>query len=797
MSIIDNSLAGGNIDARERRSIDLDGPPIFIAHFDDDEAQFHPADLTHNDWHGDLLRRCSEATSCAFNLELLPTIQDADRQLLIRFIVEIQRNTSSVSITIGGEQSHDNLFAALLGLLDLAHDVTRIQRCTDGAIEAAALTNSSNSGVRIACSEIIRRLRRLGVRDVRASQLANQAFEFRGQSEVASTSEETQNILSEWPDAPCDADLTVPGGWGIGDRQIVSSDGQEILPCRIIITRLFQDIEGGVCSVGLAWARGDHWMHRTCTREQISSNRAVVELSNYDLPVNTNNAPVFVDYLADFERDNLEMIPRSRIARRLGWFGRDGQDGFLCGRNLIVSSQDGLHVGEQDELEFRGDDEGDEQIVDGIRAEGTMQAWINAVAPLQAFPRALFGIYASLCPPILRIVRGQNFVVSYDGRTSVGKTTTQIVAASCWGYPILNGPDGCSALYGWDATRVFVERAAAILNCIPLNLDDTKVARQKDDVTATIYQFVNGAGRGRGSQRGVAATRSWQSVMISSGEEPLTSFTRDGGSRARVLAIWGSPFEISEEAGRITVGLREQLEDHYGHAGPAFVRHLVDNRSLWPDWRNWYRQRRQSYQELAGNNSVASRMAACFATLELTAHLAHQAIPFPWEYQDTIRGLWAEITADTDEADQGVAALRYIVGWCWSMRDDFQGGGTRDRDHAPSSGWLGKWRLVGRNEANAQCLAIYPHKLDAALDERGYSPAAIRRLWNDSGWLRTEDNKTTLRVRTTGARGAMVAIRWSAIEQLMEGSESFVTSNADTGDVVDTTGTTEGPHVSD
>ena len=795
MSIIDNSPVGGNINARERRSIDLDGPPIFIVHFDDDEAQFHPADLTHNDWHVDLLRRCSEATSCSFNLELLPTIQDADRQLLIHFMVEIQRSTSSVSITIGGEQSHDNLFAALLGLLELSHDVTRIQRCTDGAIEAAALINPSNNGIRIACSVIIERLRTLGVRDVRASQLANQAFEFRGQSEVASTSEETQNILSEWPDAPCDADLTVPGGWGVGDRQIVSSNGQEILPCRIIITRLFQDIEGGVCSVELAWARGDHWMHRTCTREQISSNRAVVELSNYDLPVNTNNAPVFVDYLADFERDNLEMIPRSRIARRLGWFGRDGQDGFLCGRDFIVPSQGETHCREHGELEFRGDDEGDEQIVDAIRAEGAMQEWINAVAPLQAFPRVLLGLYASLSPPILRIVRGPNFIVSYDGRTSSGKTTTQIVAASCWGYPILNGPEGCSILHGWDATRVFIERTAAIRTCLPAILDDTKVARNKNDVISTIYQFVNGAGRGRGSQRGVATTRSWQSVMISSGEESLTDFTQDGGSRARVLSLWGSPFSISREAGRLTVSLREQLEDHYGHAGPALVRYLVNNRSLWPDWRDWYRQCRQSYQELAGNNSVASRMAACFATLELTAHLAHQAIPFPWDYHDTVRGLWTEITADTDEADRGLAALRYIITWCHSRREDFKGGEVRD--HAPSGGWLGVWNIYGRDESSAHCLAIYPHKLDEALDERGYSPGAIRRLWKDSEWLRTEENKTTKRVRTPGARGAMVAIRWSAIEQLMEGSESFVTSNADTGDVVDTTGTTEGPRASD
>jgi hypothetical protein len=37
-------------------------------------------------------------------------------------------------------------------------------------------------------------------------------------------------------------------------------------------------------------------------------------------------------------------------------------------------------------------------------------------------------------------------------------------------------------------------------------------------------------------------------VLISSGETPVTSFTEDGGTRARALCVWGAPFGPSSDA---------------------------------------------------------------------------------------------------------------------------------------------------------------------------------------------------------------------------------------------------------
>ena len=148
-------------------------------------------------------------------------------------------------------------------------------------------------------------------------------------------------------------------------------------------------------------------------------------------------------------------------------------------------------------------------------------------------------------------------------------------------------------------------------------------------------------------------------VLISSGEAPLASFSEDGGVRARILDCWGSPFgEPSEQTAHCVRELNDQLASHYGHAGPLFVRNLVDMRQDREGLRNWYRELLAEYQVRAGSNAVASRMAAYFAVLEIAECLAHVTLQLPWRYQNTIANLWEELTADSHEADRSAAALR-------------------------------------------------------------------------------------------------------------------------------------------
>src|SRR5262249_41242302 len=152
-----------------------------------------------------------------------------------------------------------------------------------------------------------------------------------------------------------------------------------------------------------------------------------------------------------------------------------------------------------------------------------------------------FGIYVACAAPMLMILGTPNIVVSDSGPTTGGKTVKLRVAGSVWGGPDETSPH--TVVYTWDATPVWRGRGPRTLGSLPLILDDTMRARRPQDVQQTIYDAASGRGRGRGSPKGLAAQGAWRTVLMTSGERPLASFTQAGGTHARVLESWAtSPF---------------------------------------------------------------------------------------------------------------------------------------------------------------------------------------------------------------------------------------------------------------
>jgi uncharacterized protein (DUF927 family) len=307
------------------------------------------------------------------------------------------------------------------------------------------------------------------------------------------------------------------------------------------------------------------------SRGVASQARIIVELSRNGLPVTSNNAPLVVQYLADFDTENREKLPVTSITQRMGFQGEDGELGFLWGKRLIGGNQRGGGAS----VQFRGADAGDDQLAASLHSAGTLEEWLKRIQVIREYPRLQLALIASLAPPVLGILRASNIVLDYASETTQGKTTTLRVGASVWGNPGENSSNGKPSFLGtWNATQVYKERAPALLNHMPFILDDTKNLRNPDEVAKTIYAVVEGQGRGRGTVKGIAPTGRFTTVLISSGEQPATSFTSDGGTRGRVLTVWGSPFGGSNpKLGQTARELSRNVKTHYGHAGPLFVKY--------------------------------------------------------------------------------------------------------------------------------------------------------------------------------------------------------------------------------
>lgn len=564
-------------------------------------------------------------------------------------------------------------------------------------------------------------------------------------------------------DAPNIPDLVIPERYYLREnatgRYPLVEGGepipQQIACAPIIITGRLRQVTTAAESLCLCWREGHRWREKIVDRGQAMDARKLIELANDGFPVASDNAKDIVAYLRKFEAANLPQLPVANVSGSMGWQGKDRKDGFLWGTTHILPTGEIVHSPDSlsdstrqwrdDVIAFRAASVGDEQIVAGYHSKGTFEDWKKAVTPAMAHPRARVALYTSVAVPLLSVLGCPNFIVDFAHPTSVGKTTLLRIAASVWGNPTLESPT--SAMWTWDMTRVFAERGAAVMGGLPLILDDTKRARKVEMVSDLIYTVTSGRGRGRGSVQGIAETAIWSTILMSSGEEPATSFTTNGGVKTRVLEITGMPFGATTETLRKLVeNVNRGITFNYGHAGVEFIRWFVRNRAREGQFAELYEKRVEHYATLA-KIPEAGRLAQYAAAIYVAGILLHEALELPWEFDDPFAELW-EMTAEESRNASGHAqALSLVEGWCYSNRERFHG----ITELAPTLGWLGRWE-----EGEDGWIGIFPNALREMLTRAGYkNPEGILRGWRDMCWIRTDSDQQRYvkRVRLPAADG--------------------------------------------
>lgn len=565
------------------------------------------------------------------------------------------------------------------------------------------------------------------------------------------------SLVHDWlADAPVPPTASVPDGWqisaaGVGRLKYDQSGEPEVeLVTRapMLIAGRLVDVGDGGESMRLVWRRNNAWREQVVERSICLDSRKLVQLAQVGAPVNSNQTKLIVAFLDAYEAQNLQRLDCSTVSKQLGWQGEGGADGFLWGTDHIQP------VGTVKEpIRFHAIDSGEAQIASGFVAGGTRAGWLKAIEPLRHYPRVALALYASLVPPLLPIIGAPNFVVDWSYTTSTGKTTTLRVGASVWGNPDERG--AASTMFSWDTTRVWVERASAVLNCLPLILDDTKRAKKPEDIAAVLYAAANGRGRGRGSPTGMRRSGTWTTVVLSSGEQPATSFTQDGGTRGRVLTVWGLPFIDSEpDTATVVHRLNAELRQHHGWLGPEFVRYLMAHRDQWDAWRASYLEIESAYLEAAQGRAVAGRIAGYMAAVAVAEQLVHEAVrDLPFARLDVITRLGNDIMEEASEGDRVRGAIEHVLSWAAGHRGEFLGHeGTGDEQHPCSSGWAGRWDS-GR-------LCFLPHRLDEILERAGFNPTASYRAWKDRGWIvaDTDCNRFRKRIRMSSVDDRVWAI---------------------------------------
>lgn len=706
-----------------------------------------------------LRNKCLAANQISCNLQQLLTFSDTDHWMCLDFLASLNN-----CLFQDGEITQTNLFDAVLNLQISTEKTEEIRKWKKIALEVTAFCFPDS--LEIACNQIKNKMSEWKIKGIQTKALIAEAKEIL--SIIRNPAgKENQNLIMVkeiFPEAPVNDKVVIPAGWALTDKGITRTTASgDDFSAPVVITECGSESQRGSEFLTIAWKKNDRWKTRIVNRKEVADQRTIIASAEFGLPVTSVNSRTLVKYLEDFESANLANLPSVRVSGRMGWQGENGRDGFLWGRNLITADRinfDGEKNGAIPLIRFRTTEPGEEQLADGFHQMGDYDEWIKAVKTISTHPKAMVAFYAAFLPPMLQVLRTPNHVIDFAGITSCGKSTVLRVIASVWGNPIEGSSN--SVLLTWNGTATWRERVPVVCSDLPFILDDTKNVTFPEEVAKTIYSVVQGRGRGRGTIHGLALQGHCNTVLFSSGEQSAIGFTKDGGTRPRVLSFWGSPFGNTDlQAGQLARNLTMALGDHFGHAGPRFIQYLLTHSKKWNIWQNKYKQRVKHYEELAGDNFIAGRMSVHFAAIRFTSRLVHRALSLPWVWTDPIEPVWDDLVSTSGDGDTAARALQGVYNWCVAHKSEFYSDGDYPTDKPPLKGFAGRWDLIW------DWIGIMPQILSQVLSELKFEEDAIIRSWKDRGWLITDtDNRNVKKIKILLETPRLVTIRRSAIEAL-------------------------------
>lgn len=535
--------------------------------------------------------------------------------------------------------------------------------------------------------------------------------------------------------------LEIPPGWAVDQGGIweVDDDGEytRVTFRPAFITGSLEGLDSLDEYVCIEWPRrSGRWCRQFVPRVEVSDARRLVQLADQGLNVTSNNARKLTEFLHRQEGYS-QSLPHAMAAVRLGWQGRNREYGFLLGDDLIggaAARPDQSPALWEDNSVFLVAEGGQRQIADRFGCRGTLHEWRDAIDYIWGFPKVVLALYASLAAPCLGILpSAPNAILDWSGQTSTGKSSALKVAASVWGVPDEKG----GLITTWDLSITSLERRAAFCQHLPVMIDDTKRAKDKDKLPEFIYQMFGGDGRTRGTPDGLRESASWRCVFLSTGEAPLSEFSEDAGARARVLSIRGKPFEGRGDFRQIGA-LLDDIKEAYGTAGRTVLEYLCEDEAV-TVVRKIYEDSSTIWNEKTRGAGVGTRMAKVMALLDVGRFLAERVLGLHRPEDDPLEVAWEAAIESISESDTAKDALLAVWGWMVGNKALFDGG--RDRGlPPPPQGWAGRWER--------SWVGVRGDVLRRVLRDMGFrDDRQVLREWRDRGWLEYVEGRMTKKVK--------------------------------------------------
>lgn len=399
-----------------------------------------------------------------------------------------------------------------------------------------------------------------------------------------------------------------------------------ILPIERLI-----NIDTNTEKVKLAFYKDNKWQDVIVEKNTIASKNKILQLANRGIEVNENNAKELITYLADVINLNIDTIPYSQSITHLGWIN------------------DKEFAPYSEEYKYDGD-VSYKTLYESVNVKGDYGKWKKHMRDLRSKSIPLrFMMASSFASALVKIFKINPFIVHLWGKSSNGKTVSQMVCASIWG-----NPSKGKLVSSLDNTKVALERMLNFMRHLPLIADELQLIKNSFvNYDALIYVLTEGKGKDRGTvDNGLTNVTEWDNVIITSGEEPISSSNSKEGVKNRV-------FEIEEngtiiESGRETVAF---IQENYGYAGREFI-DIVKNSNLFEQ----YNQVVDSLKEKTESKKQLNAMACILVADKITSQIIFE------DESLKIDEIKDYFTKDVDEAER---YIELITDWFFQNINKF------------------------------------------------------------------------------------------------------------------------------
>lgn len=514
--------------------------------------------------------------------------------------------------------------------------------------------------------------------------------------------------MREEPITGAPLSLRTPEGWIFSDKGISWIDPKTHTPanvCRtpILLTQRLKSLETGDEKMEVAFKRDGEWQRAIYPRSVIFSSRSITALADLGCTITSENSKNVVKFLGALESENIDIIPKNDATSTFGW---------QPGRRFIPGHDEGITL---------DIDPSQRGMAAAYCQNGTMERWIEHMAPHRSREKFRFILAASFAAPLLRIVKQRIFFVYNWGGSKGGKTAALKAALSAWGDPE-------RLMVNFNATQVGLERTAAFYCDLPLGIDERQLAgNNQGALEKIVYMIASGTGKIRGAKSGgIQTVHQWRTVALATGEEPLSTETSQTGVSTRVLEIYGGPFDNEQDAAL----MHQQAAMDCGWAGPAFIEHILqmDEREIVERYEDMQRYIRETSQGKNGSH------IAGIAAVALADSLIDEWFfgGNPRESVAEAKRMAASILINQVEAnttDVNENAVQFIVDWVLANRSYF------------GANAIGT--CLGFTSESGNTAYIFPSMLNQALTKAGYSPRKTMKYMAEKDLIATDIDRKT------------------------------------------------------